>query len=422
MAKSKVISSIDIGSSKTAVLIAQYRDDESTSKIHIVGAASAKSKGVRKGQIVNIEEAVTSINEAVEAAERMAGYNISKAWVSVGGAHISSQNSHGVVAVAQPQGEITAEDSRRVLEAARAVSLPVSSEIIHVLPREYTVDNQEGVKDPVGMTGVRLEVDTHIITGSAPVIRNLTKCVSEIGCDVSGLVFSGLAAGEAVLSDTERELGVILVDIGGGTMSLAIYVEGALSYSHVIPVGAANVTKDLAAGLRVSLESAEALKMFMGKDKSREDEIDISGLNLPEELKTISRKTLVEGIIRPRLNEMFQLVAGELKKSGLAGLTPSGLVITGGGALTVGLIDSAKRIMGSTVRIGVPTDLSGLVDEIDNPSFAVSVGLIKNAKNLFDDGQNMGTGISLPSLPGMDKISGKGFIGKVGGWIKSLLP
>jgi cell division protein FtsA len=422
MAKSKVISSIDIGSSKTAVLIAQFREDETTAKVHIVGASSVKSKGVRKGQIVNIEEAVSSINEAVEAAERMAGYNISKAWVSVGGSHIGSQNSHGVVAVAQPQGEISPEDSRRVLEAARAVSLPVSSEIVHVLPREYTVDNQEGVKDPVGMTGVRLEVDTHIITGSSPVIKNLTKCVSEIGCDVSGLVFTGLAAGEAVLSDTEKELGVVLVDIGGGTMSLAVYVEGALTYSHVIPVGAANVTKDLAAGLRISMESAETLKIFLGRDKTKEDDIDISSLNLPEEIKTVSRKTLVEGIIRPRLNEMIQLIAGEIKKSGLVGLTPSGLVITGGGAMTIGLIDSAKRILGSTVRVGVPSEISGLVDEVDNPTFAVSVGLIRHARNMMDDFQSGGSGISLPSIPGMDKIPGRGLVGKLGNWIKSLLP
>jgi cell division protein FtsA len=418
MAKSKVISSIDIGSSKTAILITQYREDEPNSKIHIVGAATAKSRGVRKGQIVNIEEAVNSINEAVEAAERMAGYNISKAWVSVGGSHIGSQNSHGVVAVAEPQGEISPEDARRVLEAARAVSLPVSSEILHVLPRQYTVDNQEGVKDPIGMTGVRLEVDTHIVTGSSPVIRNLSKCVTEIGCDINGLVFSGLAAGEAVLSDTEKELGVILIDIGGGTMSMAIYVEGALTYSHVLPVGAANVTKDLAAGLRISLESAEVLKIFMGKDKTKEDDVDISGLHLPEELKSVSKKTLTEGIIRPRLNEMFELMAAEIKKSDLVGLTPSGLVITGGGALTVGLLDSAKRIIGMPVRIGNPTEISGLVDEIDNPAFAVSVGLIKYAHKLSEESENIG----FTGLPGIDKIPGRGLVGKIGNWVKSLLP
>jgi cell division protein FtsA len=422
MAKNKLISSIDIGSSKTAVLISQFKDDDSGGKLNIVGAASSKSKGVRKGQIVNIEEAVESITEAVEAAERMAGYNVSKAWVSINGSHIGSQNSHGVVAVSHPEGEITLEDSRRVLEAARAVSLPASSEVIHVLPMQFTVDNQEGVRDPSGMTGVRLEVDTHIVTGSSPVIRNLTKCVSEIGCDISGLAFSGLASAESVLSDTEKELGVILVDIGGGTMSLAIFVEGALSYSSVLPVGAINVTKDLAAGLRISLESAEKIKLFMSRDKGKEDELDVSSLNLPEELKTVSKKTIVEGIIRPRLNEMFQLIAGEIKKSSFGGLTPSGLVLTGGGALTVGITESAKRVLGIPVRIGVPTGITGLIDEIENPAYAGAIGLLKYAKNSLDETETSSGGNFLGGLPSVDKLPVKGVFGKITNLIKSLLP
>jgi len=421
MAKSKLISAIDIGSSKVTALIAQSREEDPT-RLHVVGASSSVSRGVRKGQIVNIEEAVASITEAVEAAERMAGYNIPQAWVSVGGSHIGSQNSHGVVAVAQPQGEIVTEDVRRVLEAARAVSLPTSSEIIHVIPRQYTVDNQEGVRDPIAMTGVRLEVDTHIVTGSSPVIRNLTKCVSEVGCDISGLVYSGLASSQAVLSDTEKELGVVLVDIGGGTMNIAIYVEGALSYSSVLPVGAINVTKDLAAGLRISLESAEKIKVYLGTLKSKDDEIDLASLKLPEEIKNVSLKTLVEGIIRPRLNEMFQLVAAEVKKSGVAGLTPSGLVLCGGGSLTIGITDSAKRILAMPVRVGIPTGISGLIDDIENPAFSTSVGLLKYARSLMEDDVAAHHQSFMPSLPVFDKISGKGIIGKAAGWIKSLLP
>lgn len=421
MAKSKIISAIDIGSSKIAVLVAQFRDED-PGRLHIVGAASSPSRGIKKGQIVNIEEAVSAVVESVEAAERMAGYNIPKVWISVGGSHIASQNSHGVVAVAQPQNEITPEDVRRVLEAARAVSLPASSEIVHVIPRQYSVDNQEGVKDPVGMTGVRLEVDTHIVTGATPVIKNLTRSIVEVGCDVSGLVYSGLAAGHAVLSDTEKELGVILVDIGGGTMSLGVYIEGALSYSAVIPVGAINVTKDLAAGLRVSLESAEKIKLFLGsyKTKDKETEVDISSLNLPEEMKTVSIKTLVEGIIRPRLNEMFQLIAGEVKKSGFAGLTPSGLVLCGGGAMTVGIVDSAKRLLGMPVRVGIPTGITGLIDDIENPAFATSVGLLKYAYSETED-QGGGSSFS-PSLPSFDNLPVKGILGKATQWLKSLLP
>ena len=419
MAKTKVVSSIDIGSSKVSALIAQNRPEETSSRLHIVGAASSISRGVRKGQIVNIEEAVTSITEAVEAAERMAGYNISHAWVSVGGSHISSQNSHGVVAVSQPQGEISPQDVARVLEAARAVSLPTACEIIHVIPKNFTVDSQEGVKDPVGMTGVRLEVDTHIVVGSSPVMKNLTKCVAEVGCDISGLVYTGLASSEAVLSETEQELGVVLADIGGGTMSLAIFIEGALAYSSVLSVGAINVTKDLAAGLRISLESAEKIKLFLSSLKSKDDDIDLSPLHLPEDLKSVSYKTIVEGIIRPRLNEMFQLIAGEIKKSSLAGLTPSGLVLTGGGSQTVGIIDSAKRILAMPVRIGLPTDISGLVDDIDNPSFATSVGLLKYA---LSDQTSEGHSTSHLSLPALDKFPGANIIGKITQLVKSLLP
>ncbi|MEK7091026.1 MAG: cell division protein FtsA [Patescibacteria group bacterium] len=414
MAKSKQISSIDIGSTKITTLVAQIREEDS-SKIHIVGAATSLSKGVRKGQIVNIDEAVESIVESVESAERMAGYNVARAWVSVDGAHIVSQNSQGVVAVSDPHGEISDDDVRRVLEAARAISLPTSSEIIHVVPRSFSVDSQRGVKDPIGMTGVRLEVETHIITGSTTALKNLTKCVGEVGCDISGLAFGGVASSLAVLTDTEKELGVICVDVGGGTTDVVIYIDGALSYTSVLPVGARNVTNDLAIGLRISLESAEKLKVFISQShtKDKEDEIDLSPLSLSEELKTISYKTLVEGIIRPRLNELFQMISSEIKKSSLAGLTPAGLVICGGGALTVGLVDSAKRILSMPVRIGVPTGLTGLIEEIESPAFATSVGLLKYS---LDNAEGSPAGNFL------DKIPLTGLMGKITSALKSLLP
>jgi cell division protein FtsA len=420
MSKSKLISAIDVGSSKITSLIAQHREDE-PGKLHIIGASSVPSRGVRKGQIVTIDEAVSAIEESVEAAERMAGYNISQAWVSVGGSHINSQNSHGVVAVAQPQGEIVPEDVRRVLEAAKAVSLPSASEIIHIIPRSYSVDSQDGIKNPLGMTGVRLEVDTHIITGLSPVIKNLTKCINEVGCDISGLIFSGLASAEAVLTETDKELGVVLVDIGGGTMSLAIYLEGALAHSSVMQVGAINVTKDIAAGLRVSLESAEKIKLHLSTVKSKEDDLDLSSLKLPEELKAVSYKTLHEGIIRYRLNEMFGMVAGAIKESGFGGLTPSGVVLCGGGSLTLGVIESAKRILSMPVKIGSPIGISGLVDDIDNPAFASSVGLLRYAQKQAEDESN-GRSSFISSLPSFDKLPSKGIVNKAVQWIKSLLP
>ena len=422
MDKARLISAIDIGSTKVTTLVAQIRDDED-GKLHIVGAATSPAKGIRKGQIVNIEEAVDSIVNSVEAAERMAGYNVAKAWVSVDGAHIASQNSQGVVAVSNPHGEISPDDVNRVLEAARAVSLPASSEIVHVLPKSYTVDGQQGVKDPVGMTGVRLEVDTHIVTGITTAIKNLTKCIEEVGCDISGMVFGGLASSLSVLTDTEKELGIICIDIGGGTTDMVIYIEGSVAYTSVLPVGARNVTNDLAIGLRISLESAEKIKLQLSdykskvKDKEKEDEIDLSPLALPEELKTISYKTLVEGIIRPRLNELFQAVSSEIKKSGYGGLTPAGVVLCGGGALTVGITESAKRILSMPVRIGYPTGLSGLVDEIENPAFAASAGLLKYSLSASENSSSL---LSFNDMFG--KIPTKGVLSKLTGLLKSLLP
>ncbi len=412
MAKNKVLSAIDVGTTKVTALMAQVRDEDD-SKIHVIGVATTPSKGIRKGQIVNIDEAVSAVTEAVEAAERMAGYNLARAWVAVGGSHISSQNSHGVVAVSQPHGEIKPDDVRRVLEAAQAVSLPGSAEIIHVIPRNFSVDNQEGVRDPVGMTGVRLEVDTHIVMGSTTTIKNLTKCVSEVGCDIAGLVFSGLASGEATLTDTEKELGVILIDIGGGTTDIAIYTDGALTYSSVLPIGAKNVTNDLAIGLRISLESAEKIKIHLTHIKPQDDDLNLDSLHLSEEIKSVSYKTLVEGIIRPRLNELFQLVAGEIKKSTLAGLTPAGVVLCGGGAQTVGITESAKRILSMPVRVGIPTGISGLIDDIETPAFSAAVGLLRYA--VSQESQ-------VTPGPSFDRIPGRGLFGKISDVVKSLLP
>src|SRR3989338_10033168 len=233
MAKARVLAAIDIGSSKVATLVAQHAQEED--KISVVGVSSVPSRGIRKGQIVDIEEASQAVIESVEAAERMAGYSVDRAFVSIGGGHIESKNSHGVVAVADPSGEITASDVARVIDAARAISMPEAREILHVLPREYKVDGETLVKDPEGMSGVRLEVETHLITGSTAAVKNIYKCVSEVGVEVQSLVFTGLASSFSVLSDTEKELGVALIDVGGGTTSITAYIEGAIACSSVFP-------------------------------------------------------------------------------------------------------------------------------------------------------------------------------------------
>lgn len=437
MAKDKVVCGIDVGSSKIATLIASV--DESASgggKINLIGVSSTVSKGVRKTQVVDIEEAVSAITESVEAAERMAGYSISQAFISLGGPQIESVNQHAVVAVSEPEGEIKESDIRRVNDAARAIPLPSSREILHVIPRTFTVDGQEGIKDPIGMTGVRLETETHIITGSSTSMRNLVKCVSEVGIDVSELVFSGIASALSVLSDTEKELGVVLVDMGGETTDVVIFIDGSVAYSSVVPIGARHITSDMAVGLRVSLESAEKIKLSLGKlpklpavsdrldetgksslnhKKKDEEVIDIKALGIEEDVQRISRKAVVDGIIKPRLQEIFKFVGKEIKKSGFGTQVPAGLVICGGGAQTIGVLDQAKYVLGFPARLGSIDGLAGLVEEIDSPAFATAAGLILYGSTQGSQGQ-----LHIPVFSGSLPI--KGVIQKGIDLVKSFLP
>lgn len=430
MAKDKIVCGIDVGSSKIATLIASV-DDEG--KINLIGVSSTVSRGVRKNQVVDIEEAVLAITESVEAAERMAGYSISNSYVSLGGPQIESVNQHAVVAVSEPEGEIKESDIQRVNDAARAIPLPSSREILHVIPRTFTVDGQEGIKDPIGMTGVRLETETHIITGSNTSMKNLVKCVSEVGIDVIELVFSGIASSIATLTDTEKELGVVLVDIGGETTDVVIFIDGSVAYSSVVPIGARHITSDMAVGLRISLESAEKIKISLGKvnrepalaqnlqenekgtKKKDEEFLDVKSLNLNEDVQRISRKAVVDGIIRPRLQEIFKYVGKELKKSGFGTQIPSGLVICGGGAKTVGVLDQAKYVLGFPARLGQIEGLFGMVDEIDSPGFAAAAGLI-----LYGAKQGGGRELHIPVLSGNLPI--KGLIQKGISLAKSFLP
>ncbi len=429
MPKDKVLCAIDAGSAKIATLIASIGED---GRVNLIGVSATNSKGIRKGQVVDIDDAVAAITESVEAAERMAGYSVSNAFVTLGGSQIESVNQHAVVAVAQPEGEIKENDVLRVNEAARAIPLATSREILHVIPRTFTVDGQEGIKDPVGMTGVRLETETHIITGSSTSMRNLVKCVQEVGIDVSELVFGGIASAMSVLTDTEKELGVVLVDIGGETTDVVIFVDGSVSYSAVVPIGARHVTSDLAVGLRVSLESAEKIKLSLGKPqkqpvsaedgetqpkKKEEEMLDIKALNLTEDVQKISRKAVVDGIIRPRLQEIFKYVGKEVKKSGYGAQIPSGLVICGGGAMTIGVLEQAKYVLGFPARIGHIEGLSGLIDEIDSPSFAAAAGLILYGQS---QGGHSGSDLRLPVLS--KNLPIKGLISKLMNWLKSLLP
>ena len=358
----------------------------------------------------------------------MAGYSVGTAFVSVDGTHIESQNSKGVVAVSNPQGEITVEDVDRVIEAARAISLPSSKEIIHVIPRFFTVDSQSGIKDPLGMNGVRLEVETNIITGETTALRNIAKCATQVGVDVEGMVFSGIAATYSVLNDTEKELGVILVDFGGGTTDICIFLDGAPAHCAVLPIGARNVTNDLAIGLRISLDSAEKIKLALSrppkiavepdqngepKDKKESDQLDVSGLSIEEDLKSVSKKTLTDGIIKPRLREIINMMKIEIQKAGFVGLTPSGVVLTGGGAQTAGIVDIAKQELGMPVRIGVPQGVTGMVDEIAYSSYAASVGLVIYGSTFEQEDVR---------LPLVGRVEVKNIFNKGISFVKSLLP
>lgn len=432
MSHSRIYSVVDIGSTKVVTIVAQYFTEEE--QINIIGVASIQAGGIKKGQIVDIEKATESITRSVEAAERMAGCSINNALIAITAPHISSLNSSGVVAVSNPQAEIVQEDVSRVIEAARAVSIPSSLEIIHVIPRQFIVDGQEGILDPIGMSGVRLEVETHIVTASSPAVKNLSRCINELGINVDALIYSGFAAAEAVLTDTEKELGVILIDIGGTVTGLTIFTEGFPGFVKVLPVGAKNVTNDLAIGLRLSLENAEKLKLYLSQKpekekkaelkkekKEKKDEIDLRKAKIFDEEKTkISRLSTVDGIIKPRLDEIFSMIKEEIRESSLGAATPAGVVLTGGGAQTIGVKKSCQRILGLPVRLGLPKEVSGLVDEIMTPAYASGLGLVDYAIKFKEEEGSTGKLLDLGKISSRIKIGGT--VKKVIDKIRPFLP
>jgi len=425
MPKERIVTGIDIGSSKVCSIIASVSPE---GRISVIGVSSVPSKGIKKGVVVDIDEAVEAIANSLEGAERMAGYAVSTAFVSVNGKHISSLNSHGVVAVAHQEGEIVESDVMRVTEAAQAISIPSSREIIHVIPRGFIVDNQDEIRDPVGMSGVRLEVETNIISGGATIMRNLVKCVQQVGVEPEELVFTGIASSEAVLSDTEKELGTVLIDLGGGTTGIVVFAGGSPGYSAVLPVGGQNITNDLAVGLRLSLEDAEKVKIKLSEegravgvaspesDKGakkggvKDSEIDISELGLE---RTSVPRRLVENIIEARLTEIFKMVGKEIKNSEFAEKLPAGVVLTGGAAETMGAEKVAKNVLGLPLRIGYPRGVTGLIDEIGSPAYAASVGLLLYSA-YFEPQTRLSRIVSKEKLGGI--------FARVLEWVKSFLP
>ncbi len=396
MPKDQFIVALDVGSSKISCVVASVEK----SRISVIGAHSVKSHGIKHAVVNNIDKAVGAISEVLNKTEMMSGHPISRVAITVSGTHIESFNSRGVVAVSGQDSEITAEDIIRVNEAAQATSLPSSREIIHVLPREYIVDKQKGISDPTGMTGVRLEVEANLIHGSSTAIKNLTKCIKQVGVEVDQLIYSGYAAAEAVLTDTEKELGTILIDIGGGTMDLIIYNAGRPAYSAVLPIGGQDITNDLAIGLRALLEDAEKVKLRYSSD-SRSDPMDIvinregmesrvpkgemyvGDLNIG--METVPAHLLNE-IINRRMEEAFKFVKIYIKKFGFSEKLPAGVVLTGGTALTKGVEKIAEDIFKLPVRVARPTGIVGLADQIQDPSHSAVIGVLQIlAANMQED-------------------------------------
>lgn len=384
MSKEKIITGIDIGSTKISTIVAALTEN----KISVIGVSRVTSGGINKGNVNDIDEAVEAISNSLERAERMAGVSVSSAMVTVNGSHIQTLNSHGVVAVSHSGSEITASDVARVTEAAQAIQLPTSQELIHTIPRDFIVDAQNGIKDPVGMSGIRLEVETNIIHGSSTAMKNLSKCVNQVGVDVEGMVYVGLASSAATLTDTEMELGTILVDIGGGTTSIIIFTDGSPVYSAVLPIGGKHITSDLAIGLRAHMETAEKIKIRLSEERLSyatlenknflNEEIDLAEYGV--ESQKIPRRFLYE-IMDARLEEIFKFIDLEIKKANLTGKLPAGIVVTGGSSQTAGIEKVAKNVLKMPVRVGYPRGVTGLIDEIENPAFTAAVGsLIYSAK------------------------------------------
>jgi cell division protein FtsA len=394
-----VLVGIDVGTSKVCALIGEVARDGS---LTIVGKGVAPASGLKKAVVVNIDQTVRSIAGAVDHSERLSGYQIDRAFVGVGGQNVESQNSRGAVAVTGHMREVTREDIDRALEVARAVSIPSNREVLHVLPRGFIVDGQEGVKDPLGMSAVRLEIETHIVTAAATAVRNLAKCVQAANVKIDELVANSLASAETVLSDTERELGVAVADIGAGTIDLALFLDGSPFKTAVLPVGGNNVTNDVAIGLKTSLQVAEELKIQHGTcDLSTvvgDESISVSMLGEAAG-RTVSRLDVCR-IIEARMRETFEMLGAEIRAAG-EGVLPAGLVLTGGASQLAGAAALGREVLNMPVRVAGPSDVGGLTDNIMNPAYSTAIGLLYwGAKGLEADDRGPYPTAPVGGLPG----------------------
>jgi cell division protein FtsA len=376
MPKNSYVVGLDIGTKKVAAIIGEITEDR---KVEVIGIGTAESKGLRKGVVVNLEATTAAIKKAQEEAELMAGVEIDSAFVGISGAHIKSFNSRGVVAVSGKNREISREDVRRVVDQSKAVSIPPDRDIIHVIPQEFVVDEQDGIKAPLGMSGIKLEVNVHIITSAITSVQNLRTCVERAEIEIEQVVLNQIATASAVLTHDEKELGAGLIDIGAGTTEVAIFERGSLWYTSIIPIGGDNFTNDIAVGLRTPIPEAEKIKKKFGcvavPTVDEQETIEVPSVGKGRKPRVLSRQILSD-IIQPRAEEIFRLVDGDIKRMGYEKSLNSGIVITGGTALLEGLEEVAEEIFDLPVRRGDPAGVSGLIDRVSTPDYATAVGLI----------------------------------------------
>jgi len=392
--KDNVIAGLDIGSTSIRLVVGQKIIGPAGDELQIIGAVSGPTSGVGRGIVNSIEETTSSISAVLEKAERLVGVPITKVWVSINDPYIKCERSKGVVAVSRSDGEINETDVNRAIEAARALAVPVNYEILHVIPIKFSVDNQGDVKDPIGMNGIRLEVETLIVQGLSTQIKNLTKAIYRTGLEIEDLVIAPLAAAEAVLSNKQKELGVALVNLGSATVSLAVYEERNLIHTAILPIGSEHITSDVAIGLRCPINLAERIKREHGTAcvenvEKRDDDVDISQLVKEEEvnddINVISRKYLAE-IINARVEEIFDKIDREFKKIDRSGMLPAGIIFVGGGSELVGLVEEAKKKLRLPAALGVAKNINVIIDKVRNPEFLTALGLVIWGSHMEGDG------------------------------------
>lgn len=401
-----LIVGLDIGTSKVVCLVGEIKTDNS---IEIIGIGSHPSRGLKKGVVVNIESTVKSIQRAVEEAELMAGCEIHSVYAGIAGSHVRSLNSHGIVAIRNK--EVTPEDVERVIDAARAVAIPADQKILHILPQEFIIDNQEGIREPVGMSGVRLEAKVHIVTGADSAAQNIVKCVQRCGLSVDDVVLEQLASSYAVLADDEKELGVCLVDIGGGTTDIAVFSGGAIRYTAVIPIAGDQVTNDIAVSLRTPTQYAEEIKMkyacALSKLARADETIEVPSVG-DRPSRRLARQTLAE-VVEPRYEELFQMVNLELQRSGYSEVIAAGVVLTGGSSKMEGAVELAEEVLHVPVRLGTPQHITGLADVVRNPIYATGVGLLLYGRDNYIRSNRR-------DLPMVGQLNVRNLFDKVKGW------